>query len=191
MGLLFSKLWKRLSNGKERRLLMVGLDGAGKTTILYKLKLGQVIHTIPTIGFNVESVRFSGSELNIWDIGGQEKIRPLWKYYYQNTDAVIFVVDSTDTGRLDDSKDCHYNAKFELDKMMEDDELRNAVLLVFANKQDAQGALPVYDISRRLGLQNYRNRSWYIQGTNALQGDGLFEGLEWLINALNKKKDYE
>lgn len=87
---------------------MVGLDGAGKTTILYKLKLGEVVSTVPTIGFNVESVRHNRLEMDVWDIGGQEKIRPLWRHYFQGTDAVIFVVDSLDEERLDGSSQSAY-----------------------------------------------------------------------------------
>ncbi len=80
---------------------MVSLDAAGKTTILYKLKLGEVITTIPTIGFNVETVQIKGIDLNIWDAGGCDKMRPLWRHYFQNTQAIIFVVDSNDIDRLD------------------------------------------------------------------------------------------
>merc|ERR1712154_71057 len=87
----------------EMRILMVGLDAAGKTTILYKLKLGEVVTTIPTIGFNVETVEYRNLSFTVWDIGGQDKIRPLWRYYYQGTHALIYVVDSNDRERIDDS----------------------------------------------------------------------------------------
>ena len=76
MGLLISKLFERF-HGKEQRIIMVGLDAAGKTTILYKLKLGDVVSTIPTIGFNVETVQYKNTTFTMWDIGGQDKIRPL------------------------------------------------------------------------------------------------------------------
>ena len=76
------------------RIVLVGLDNAGKTTILYKLKLGEVVTTIPTIGFNVESVVYKNISMTVWDVGGQTKIRPLWQHYYENTDAVIYAVDS-------------------------------------------------------------------------------------------------
>ena len=81
---------------KEFRVTMVGLDAAGKTTVLYNLKLGEVVTTIPTIGFNVETVEFKNVSFVVWDIGGQKKIRPLWRHYYQNTSAVVYVVDSSD-----------------------------------------------------------------------------------------------
>merc|ERR1711881_91012 len=100
MGLAFTKLWQRMVGKQEMRILMVGLDAAGKTTILYKLKLGEVVTTIPTIGFNVETVEYKNINFTVWDVGGQDKIRPLWRHYYQQTQALIFVVDSNDRERL-------------------------------------------------------------------------------------------
>merc|ERR1719402_1028876 len=99
---------------------MVGLDAAGKTTILYKLKLGEIVTTIPTIGFNVETVEYKNISFTCWDVGGRDKIRPLWRHYYQNTDALIFVVDSNDRGRIDGD----YSAKEQLQIMLGEDELR-------------------------------------------------------------------
>merc|ERR1712196_150354 len=104
MGLSFSSLWERMTGKTEMRLLMVGPDAAGKTTILYKLKLGEVVTTIPTIGFNVETVEYKNISFNVWDIGGQDKIRKLWRYYYQNTQGLIFVVDSNDRDRIEDAR---------------------------------------------------------------------------------------
>jgi ADP-ribosylation factor protein 1 len=188
MGLTFSKIWARLFSKKEMRILMVGLDAAGKTTILYKLKLGEVVTTIPTIGFNVETVEYKTISFTVWDVGGQDKIRPLWRHYYQNTQGVIFVVDSNDRDRIDDSKDYEHSAKEELHRMLAEDELRDAVLLVFANKQDLPNAMKVQEVTDRLGLNKLRNRQWYIQGASAPTGDGLYEGLDWLSNTLSKKK---
>lgn len=79
---------------------LVGLDAAGKTTILYKLKLGEIVTTIPTIGFNVETVEYKNICFTVWDVGGQDKIRPLWRHYFQNTQGLIFVVDSNDRERI-------------------------------------------------------------------------------------------
>jgi len=188
MGLSFSKLWSRMFGKKEMRILMVGLDAAGKTTILYKLKLGEVVTTIPTIGFNVETVEYKNISFTVWDVGGQDKIRPLWRHYYQNTQGIIFVVDSNDRDRIDDSKDYEHSAKEELARMLAEDELRDAVLLVFANKQDLPNAMKVQDVTERLALNKLRNRQWYIQGTSAPTGDGLYEGLDWLSATLGKKK---
>merc|ERR1712115_514757 len=127
MGVLMSKVWDRMISKKEMRILMVGLDAAGKTTILYKLKLGEVVTTIPTIGFNVETVEYKNLSFTVWDVGGQDKIRPLWRHYYQGTNGLIYVVDSNDRDRSEDARE-------ELTKMLNEDEMRDAVLLVFANK---------------------------------------------------------
>lgn len=129
MGLNFTKMFSSLFGKKELRALMLGLDAAGKTTILYKLKLGEVVSSVPTIGFNVETVEFQKVKFTVWDVGGQDKIRQLWKHYYQNTQALIYVVDSSDKERINIARD-------ELQKMLSEDELKDAVLLVLANKQD-------------------------------------------------------
>merc|ERR1712146_253479 len=105
MGLSFSQMWQRLIGKHDMRILMVGLDAAGKTTILYKLKLGEVVTTIPTIGFNVETVEYKNIAFTVWDVGGQDKIRPLWRHYYTNTEGIIFVVDSNDRDRVDEARD--------------------------------------------------------------------------------------
>jgi small GTP-binding protein len=188
MGGFFAKVLEKLVGKKEMRILMVGLDAAGKTTILYKLKLGEVVTTIPTIGFNVETVEYKSISFTVWDVGGQDKIRPLWRHYYQNTQGIIFVVDSNDRERIDDSSGSENpSAKEELHRMLAEDELRDAVLLVFANKQDLPNAMSVAEVTERLGLNQLRNRKWYIQATCATTGDGLYEGLDWLSNTLNKK----
>merc|ERR1711968_407039 len=114
MGLAFSRLFSKLVGKQEVRILMVGLDAAGKTTILYKLKLGEIVTTIPTIGFNVETVEYKNISFTVRDVGGQDKIRPLWRHYFQNTQGLIFVVDSNDRERIDEAAD-------ELDKMMKED----------------------------------------------------------------------
>ena len=164
----------------EMRILMVGLDAAGKTTILYKLKLGEVVTTIPahaTIGFNVESVEHKSISFTCWDVGGKDKIRPLWRHYYQNTSALIFVVDCNDRERIPEAAD-------ELNRMLSEDELRDATLLVFANKQDLPNAMSVAEVTDKLDLHALRGRSWFIQPACATVGDGLYEGLDWLSASL-------
>lgn len=161
---------------------MVGLDAAGKTTILYKLKLGEIVTTIPTIGFNVETVEYKKLTFTVWDVGGQDKIRPLWRHYYQNTQGIIYVVDSNDRDRVSEANE-------ELQKMLREDELRDATLLVFANKQDLPNAMSVSELTDKLSLHSLGGgRKWYIQGTCATTGDGLYEGLDWLSTALTSKK---
>jgi len=184
MGLLISKLFDKFVGKKDMRILMLGLDAAGKTTILYKLKLGEVVSSVPTIGFNVETVEYKNISFTVWDVGGQDKIRPLWRHYYQNTQGIIFVVDSNDRDRIDDSKDYEHSAKEELNRMLSEDELRDAVLLVFANKQDLPGALSVAEITDKLDLKSFRSRKWFVQTACASTGDGLYEGLDWLSSSL-------
>ncbi|CAL9749700.1 unnamed protein product [Musa acuminata subsp. burmannicoides] len=180
MGLTFTKLFSRLFAKKEMRILMVGLDAAGKTTILYKLKLGEIVTTIPTIGFNVETVEYKNISFTVWDVGGQDKIRPLWRHYFQNTQGLIFVVDSNDRDRVVEARD-------ELHRMLNEDELRDAVLLVFANKQDLPNAMNAAEITDKLGLHSLRQRHWYIQSTCATSGEGLYEGLDWLSSNIASK----
>ncbi|KAG0466691.1 hypothetical protein HPP92_018271 [Vanilla planifolia] len=180
MGLSFTKLFSRLFAKKEMRILMVGLDAAGKTTILYKLKLGEIVTTIPTIGFNVETVEYKNISFTVWDVGGQDKIRPLWRHYFQNTQGLIFVVDSNDRDRVVEARD-------ELHRMLNEDELRDAVLLVFANKQDLPNAMNAAEITDKLGLHSLRQRHWYIQSTCATSGEGLYEGLDWLSSNISNK----
>jgi len=181
MGLKFSSLFHSLFSNTEMRILMVGLDAAGKTTILYKLKLGEIITTIPTIGFNVETVDYNHTKFTVWDVGGQDKIRPLWRHYFQNTQGLIFVVDSNDGDRIGEARE-------ELMRMLAEDELRDAVLLVFANKQDLPNSMRAPEITDKLGLHSLRNRTWYIQATCATSGDGLYEGLDWLSQKLRNPK---
>lgn len=177
MGLSILKLFSGLFGRKEMRILMVGLDAAGKTTILYKLKLGEIVTTIPTIGFNVETVEYKNIAFTVWDVGGQDKIRPLWRYYFQNTQGIIFVIDSNDRDRISEASE-------ELSTMLNEAELQNALLLVLANKQDLPNAMNAAEITEKLRLHSIRLRPWFIQATCATTGDGLYEGLEWLASSL-------
>ncbi len=183
MGLTLARLWDNwaggLESGKECGMLMVGLDAAGKTTILYRLKLGEVKRTTPTIGFNVESVQYKNVKFNVWDVGGQSKIRPLWKHYYKGVGGVIFVVDSADKARLKEAKD-------ELMYMLKDDLLRDVLVLVFLNKQDMDEAMKPSQIVEEIGLSKV-NQTWYAQPCCALKGEGLFEGLDWLSAKLRER----
>lgn len=157
---------------------MVGLDAAGKTTILYRLKLGEVVTTIPTIGFNVETVTHKNIAFTAWDVGGKDKIRPLYRHYFQDTQALVFVVDSSDVERMPEVRE-------ELHRFVREQELRESLLLVLANKQDLPKALGVSEITERLGLHQLRPLKWYIQPCSAITGDGLYEGLDWVTHSLN------
>lgn len=128
----------------ERRVRVLSPDSRAENinwlnlllaAILYKLKLSnQDVTTIPTVGFNVESVTYKNVKFNVWDVGGQDKIRPLWRHYYSGTQGLIFVVDSSDTARVEE-------ARSELHKIINDREMKDALLLVFANKQDIPGRM--------------------------------------------------
>jgi small GTP-binding protein len=181
MGFMFSKLWTKLLGKKDVRMLMVGLDAAGKTTVLYQLKMNETVKTIPTIGFNVETLDYKGLNFTVWDVGGQDKIRVLWKHYYQNTDGLIFVVDSNDKDRIDDAAE-------ELKKMLAEDELKDCVILVMANKQDIKEAFTPNEVTEKLGLSTLKGRQWLVQGTAATTGQGLKEGLDWMAGVLLKRK---
>ena len=153
MGFLrfMGNLLKRLpgSAAKEKlRFVMLGLDAAGKTTILHKLRLGEVVTTIPTIGFNVETVVHKNITFVTWDVGGKDKIRPLWRHYYEGTSALIFVVDSHDHDRMS----AQGTARDELARMLGEDELRGCPLLVLANKQDLPSSMRASRIAEVLGL---------------------------------------
>jgi len=176
-----SKLFK---GKKDTRVLMVGLDNAGKTTILCRLKLGLVMATTPTVGFNVETVRYKKLKFCIWDVGGQDKIRGLWRHYYQNTTAVVFVVDSSDRERLQE-------AKSELVRLLQEPELENAFVLVLANKQDLPLSLSGQEIAEQLGLvgtKTIAKNEYKVQPCCAMSGIGLEDGLEWMSNTLMGRK---
>ena len=181
MGILISTLIDRFFPSSPCRILMIGLDNAGKTTVLYKLKLGEVVTTLPTIGFNVETVEYKNISFTVWDVGGQTKIRPLWQHYFENTQGIIYVVDSNDPVRIKESRE-------ELEAVLQDDRLRDAALLVFANKQDLPQAMTTTEVTDKLGLDAMRSRDWFIQATCAVTGDGIVDGLEWMANTLKKKK---
>ncbi|PPQ70697.1 hypothetical protein CVT24_000179 [Panaeolus cyanescens] len=181
MGANLSKALGKIFGNKEMRLLMLGLDAAGKTTILYKLKLNQSVTTIPTVGFNVETVTYKNVKFNVWDVGGQDKIRPLWRHYYTGTQGLVFVVDSQDRERIDE-------AKQELHRILSDREMKECLLLVFANKQDLPGAMSPAEVTEKLGLHKMRDRSWYVHPSCATTGEGLFEGLQWLSQNVKKRQ---
>ncbi|TSM44165.1 ADP-ribosylation factor 4 [Bagarius yarrelli] len=126
-------------------------------------------------GFNVENVDYRNITFTVWDVGGQDNIRRLWRHYYQNTMGLIFVVDSSDRERISE-------AALELQNMLEDDALRDAIVLVLANKQDLPNAIPVHEMTEKLGLHDLKGRPWYVQSTCAVNGTGLYEGLDWMTD---------
>lgn len=166
---------------------MLGLDGAGKTTILYKLKKGEVTETFPTIGFNVENVIYNDVNFNIWEVGGQDKIRPLWPRYFTGVQGLIFVVDSSDRERIREARN-------ELMGLLQVEELQDAALLIFANKQDIPTAMIAPEIADQLRLNpsnpGLKRRDWHIQTAIGTTGAGLYEGLDWLERTILGKQPH-
>ena len=186
MGLIISHLVKAYESfGKQRaRILMLGLGAAGKTTILYKLKVNETVTTIPTIGFNVETVEPTKNiNFTVWDVGGQDKIRPLWKHYFNGCEGLIYVVDSADASRFEESKK-------ELDWIMESDDMSGVPVVVLANKQDLPNSQSTSQVAESLGLLKVTKRQWYVQGTCAVSGDGIYNAvtkLSELVKDFKKK----
>jgi len=164
MGAFFSAMWGYWFPNREYKLVMVGLDNAGKTTSLYKLHLGEVIMSQPTVGSNVEQVTYKNLQFEIWDLGGQANLRPSWATYYRSTDAVILVVDSTDRARMG-------ILKSELFTLLEHEDLSSACLLVFANKQDLKDAMTVAELTEALSLHSIKRQDWHIQACTAMTGE--------------------
>jgi small GTP-binding protein len=176
MGVLYS-LYKKLTAIQEARIIMVGLDNAGKTTILNRFKFAEYSATIPTVGFNLENIKYKNLSMDVWDIGGQEKIRKLWRHYYTNVQGVIFVIDSTDKERLEEVKE-------ELILLNQEDELKNLPLLLYANKQDNKG-MKSKELAQTLQLTSIiKGREWYVQECSARFNEGLYEGLDWLVEKI-------
>lgn len=125
----------------------------------------------------METVQYKNLKFQVWDLGGQTNIRPYWRCYYPNTNAIIFVVDSVDSERLG-------TARKELEALLGEEELRTSALLVFANKQDQRGALSEVEISDGLGLSGVKEHAWYICKTSALTGEGINAGLDWLVGTI-------
>jgi ADP-ribosylation factor-like protein 3 len=163
----------------ELRILLLGLDNAGKTTILKSLCNEDPTETAPTRGFNVKTVQADSFKFNVWDIGGQKEIRQYWDNYYENTDALIWVVDCADEPRLEETS-------VELTQILGSPKIGPVPVLIFANKQDLATALPADQVTVALDLHKIRDRQWQIQGCSALKATGLDDGLKWLVQVINK-----
>ena len=225
MGLL-TILKKVRQKEKEVRVLVLGLDNAGKTTVLKKFN-GEDINTVePTLGFSIKTLEYQGFKLNVWDIGGQKSIRPYWRNYFDQararvsarpaatraddddaaprapslsltttstttarptcrgraraqTDALVYVIDSADRRRMEETG-------VELGQLLEEEKLAAIPCLVFANKQDLMNALPPDEIAEGLNLAAIRDRPWHIQSASAKTGEGLQDGMEWLVEQINE-----
>ncbi|XP_065184350.1 ADP-ribosylation factor-like protein 2 [Sycon ciliatum] len=173
MGLL-TILKKMRQKEKEVRILMLGLDNAGKTTIVKKFNGEDIDKISPTLGFNIKTLEHRGFKLNVWDVGGQKSLRSYWRNYFESTDGLVWVVDSADRRRLDD-------CRTELHALLQEERLAGASLLVFANKQDLPGALSARELKEILQLDEIKTHHWIIQSCSAVKGDKLLEGVDWVV----------
>ncbi|XP_017552369.1 ADP-ribosylation factor-like 4aa [Pygocentrus nattereri] len=181
-----SSIFSNLPFFKSLHIAILGLDSAGKTTVLYRLQFNEFVNTVPTKGFNAEKVKLvlGGSTVafHFWDVGGQEKLRPLWKSYTRCTDGVVFVVDSVDAERMEE-------AKTELHKITRASETQGVPVLIVANKQDLRHSLTVAEVEKMLALNELgATTPWHLQPTCAIIGDGLKEGLERLYDMILKRR---
>jgi ADP-ribosylation factor protein 1 len=184
MGPYISRFYELLTLWNESnpmRILLLGLDNAGKTSILYKLKLKQNVVTIPTIGFNVETLQsVRGLTFTIWDLGGQDKIRPLWRHYYQNTEGLAYVIDSSDSGRIEE-------ASQELRLILEDELMQGVPIVIIANKQDLPNSINRTELVEKLKLNELKNK-WFIQLSSAIKGVGIYESMHKLSDMIKDDK---
>jgi len=170
----FDWIWKSFHQNSS--ILILGLDNAGKTAILYSLQLGEVInYTVPTIGFNVEEVQIDNLSIKMWDIGGQDKIRALWPHYFQQSSGIVFVVDSNDQDRLP-------HAKIELHTLISHKDNVGKPFLILANKQDLPNAIDKETIVRELQLETVTTSKWYVVECSATKNQRARVGFEWLAS---------
>ncbi|OCK94992.1 ARF/SAR protein [Cenococcum geophilum 1.58] len=171
---MLSILRKARLKDKEMRILMLGLDNAGKTTIVKKIMNEDVSSVSPTLGFIIKTIDYDGYKLNIWDVGGQKTLRTYWKNYFEKTDTLIWVVDATDRERIDD-------CRRELEGLLLEERLMGASLLVFKNKSDVPGSMTEGEVRQGLQLDSIKTHKWTIMACSAMTGMNLQEGLQWVV----------
>ena len=181
MGGFASHLGQSIFPNIQARVLMIGLDNAGKTSLRYQMKLGEFVRTCPTLADPMDFLSYNRVDLTLWDVGGQTQARQLWQHYFENTDALIFVVDSQDRARLGE-------ARKELETVLEDERLTGADLLVMSNKTDLPDGVSAEKLGKELGLLERCERRWQIQACSAVTGQGVREGLYWLTKAIKMSK---
>ena len=178
MGFILSKILEFFTKSRNNfKIIILGMQNAGKTTILYRLSLGQLVKTTPTIGSNVEELTYNNVKFQAWDLGGQESTRSVWDVYYMNTDAIVYVIDSMDDEYYEESK-------IQFHKMLNNPALKNATILIFANKQDLPGAKTVNKLIEDYEFDKIKSHIWHIQSCSALKGEGLVTGIKWLSEQL-------
>ena len=161
---------------RERSIVIVGLDGAGKTTVLYNLQFGEEIeNTVPTLGFNVENLQVNKTKFKAWDLGGQHKLRELWHYYYEDIDGIVFVMDSVDKDRFPE-------ARGELHTILTNQRLRDLPVLILANKQDISLAANKTEIVEALGYSIFAKDNIHVVECSARFNQRVNIAFEWLVN---------
>ncbi|NXN26342.1 ARL11 protein, partial [Nycticryphes semicollaris] len=170
-SILMGKLISKGQRKRDARVVMLGLDFAGKSTLLYKLKNGRAVETCPTVGFNVESLQTPCRiTFTLWDVGGQGSLRASWPDYLEDTSTLIFVLDSTDTARLPE-------AAAALEEVLSYPSMAGVPVLLLANKQEVPGALAPAELGERLQGGRLVERRWVLRGCSAHTGQGLQEAL--------------
>ena len=179
MGLL-NIIRKTKEKEREMRILILGLDNAGKTTIVKKFNGEDINKISPTLGFQIKTLYFEGYKLSIWDVGGQVSIRTYWRNFFEQTDGLIWVIDSSDRSRLEMCKN-------ELHDLLKQEKLAGATLLIFYNKSDIEGSMTLEQIKEFLDLERIHSRHWAILPSSALSGSGLYQGMKWLIDDISTR----
>ncbi|KAJ5066789.1 adp-ribosylation factor f-related [Anaeramoeba ignava] len=158
-------------------IIMFGLSGGGKTSILYKLKTGTTVEPAITSGANNEIIKVENTEFHIWDIAGNESSQSNWKFFCNFPQAIVYVVDSTDSQKI-------LKGKEEMRKIVFQPDFNKLPLLVFGNKSDDQNSIPINQVMELLSLNEIQDRQWFLQKSSSVSGEGLFEGLKWLSDIL-------
>lgn len=183
MGVILSKiscLFESLRN-EPARILLLGLDSVGKTTILYKMHLNHTLSTLPTIGFNVETLEpIEGLRLHVWDIGGQDKLRGIWKFYIKNCEGLFYVVDSSDRERIELARNELYN-------LLDFEEMKKIPVIIIANKQDIEFSMSLVEIEKAMKLQEITNQ-YHIYGTCATTGEGLLKSFSHMTELIKENR---
>ncbi|XP_008427610.1 ADP-ribosylation factor-like protein 13B isoform X7 [Poecilia reticulata] len=172
-------------------LVMVGLDNAGKTAAVRGIQGENPQDVAPTVGFSKVDLKQGKFEVTIFDLGGGKRIRDIWKNYYSESHGVVFVVDSSDVQRIQETRET-------MAQVLQHPRIAGKPVLVLANKQDLEGALPEADIIENLSLEKLVNENkclCQIEPCSAILGCGkkvdksIKKGLTWLLS--NIAKDYE